>query len=106
MKIENMVIKTREPILTLRMGSGYSDEHDLVKIYYSDVKKAKLGKVWKTKETHITRDAMEQLAKIVYKDIDGAVILLKTNFYDDSEEPEVETRYDLLYVPFEGDENE
>ncbi|MEM3290818.1 MAG: hypothetical protein QW046_04810 [Candidatus Micrarchaeaceae archaeon] len=100
MKIENMVIKTREPILTLRMGSGYSDEHDLVKIYYSDVKKAKLGKVWKTWPVHTIRDAIQQSAKLVYKDVDGAVILVTTNIWNDSDDAEMSTEYDLVYVPF------
>ena len=106
MKFNNMVVKTREPILRLRMGSGYSDDYDYIEIYYSDIKNAKLGKIWRTRETHIIRDAMEQSARIIYKDDEGAVILLKTNLYDDSDEPEMETRYDLIYVPFKGDGND
>ncbi|MEM4067493.1 MAG: hypothetical protein QXV17_11630 [Candidatus Micrarchaeaceae archaeon] len=93
-------IRKRFPILKLKMGSSYSDDFDFKNIYLSDVKRARIGKIWKTREVHIIRDSIEQEAKVIYKDSNGAFILVISHIWDDSGDGEMEVKTNIIYVSF------
>ncbi|MEM4058427.1 MAG: hypothetical protein QXZ12_06870 [Thermoplasmata archaeon] len=99
-KIDEMVLLNEKPIITLNMFEGYSDRVDKVEIFINDIKHALVGDEWFTSPVHSTRDAKEMSAKIIYKDAEGASVLITTHRWNDKEEPEIQITRKLVWIAF------
>ncbi|MEM0135882.1 MAG: hypothetical protein QXU18_11790 [Thermoplasmatales archaeon] len=96
-----MEIIEEEPIISLDAVEGYGDLNDQLDIFLIDIQKASIGYEWMTDRVHVTRSAHDQMARLIYKDEDGAAILVTTRGWYDNPSGEMHIRKELIWVPFD-----